>query len=587
MATGAEITRNQGVQHTDGRAVPPLAFVIMFGVALVLGACSRTNPKYCVENGECGVAHLCSHNECIPGTPDAAGAGGTGGRRGSGGSGANPDPTPTDAGAGAGEGGLSPNDLDATVSGGPDLPAVDLGPPVECKFDTDCTKEGQKLCVDNKCRACTQANTAGCPPERPFCSNANGCVGCNERKLEDPNVCKLPLAACAPEGWCAECNSFADCTDASKPLCAAVAGAAMPKSCAGCMMGEGSAGCKAKNPALPVCLPTGQCAECNVSSDCPMLKVGICVANKCMPCTTDDQCAARGDGPGVCLVEPDARSGRCASDPESIYVALAGCSDGDKGVAAKPFCSMQKAIDTVSKDRRVVVVRSGSFNGFRIDKADKAGDPIWIVGLKNNGDVVINPGGAATGIVISKVAVDVRLRGLTIRNSEDVGVRAEGGSTIVRLNRCILDGNRQGGFSATMDAGFDVSNSVFVGNGAGGAVGGAAFGGAFLSPPKSKIARFRASTVLNNASGGVVCAVPNTITLTGVLLWGNEAIACKPLVDSRTGVEPLLSTANPYHLTIDSPCRNVLPSGSAPLEDLDGDLRKSGNTDCGADEYKP
>ena len=567
-----------------GRRRGRAGITIFFGLSLMLAACTVDNPMYCDDGNDAvcaakfGVGAVCVNNGCVA---SDVGKGGSGGRK-TGGAGGNLDAT--GAGGVDGTGGtpgtggtVVPNDVDASV---------DLGPPPECLMDVDCTAiPGRPVCVMNKCAACDVGKVAGCPVERPFCSATNQCVSCGEKKAEDPGICQAPKSVCTNEGWCAECATFTDCkADPLKPLCAGPAN--MAKSCTSCMTGGGNEGCKTRDATKPVCLAAGNCEECSVSADCPVAANPICVMSKCVPCTSDEQCALRPGGPGVCLIEPDAKGGRCATEAETIYVGTTGCSETNKGVATMPFCTTKKAIDAINKDRRVVVVRGGPFGGFAIDKSDKSGAPIWIVGLKNGGNpAVINPGIDA-GIVISGVTVDVRLRGLTIRGSEDIGVRAEGNAT-VRLNRCILESNRRGGLSVTGGAGFDVSNTVFDRNGAGGTDAGA-LGGAWLSPPSNpRMGRFRASTVIDNVGSGINCTVPGTQSLVGVLLSGNLAIGCKVPVESKTMGDPLFSPTQPYHLTDMSPCRGQLSAGNAPFDDLDGEIRSAGQTDCGADQYKP
>jgi hypothetical protein len=601
MHVSSTIENRMGRARGDRRARSGvmMGLLIAAGAALVLPACTETNPNYCdgaKDASTCPGDKICINDMCVtpPDTDTNQGGKGGGGAGGAGTGG-------TAGAATGGAGGIATSDIDAQVA--PDVPAVDLGPPLECVNDDQCAAfEGRKICVENKCSPCDTNKVAGCPTTRPFCSNIHQCVGCMQRLMEVANVCPADRPICAPEGWCAECTTFAECTkEPGKPLCASPA-VGEPKKCSPCTMGGGSETCKARNSTLPACLPDGTCAECGVSMDCPADKP-ICGADrKCMPCTNDKQCADRGGPPGVCLIDPDVRpdakpevkGGRCATEAETIYVNTANCSDADsaKGVMATPRCTPQKAIDTITKDRRVVVVRGGPFEGFRIDKSDKSGTtPIWIVGATEGGpEVVIHPGGANPGIVITNVTADVRLRGLTIRGSQDIGVRADGKAT-VRLNRCVLEDNRRGGLNVTGGAGFDVGNTVFERNALGGSDAGAV-GAAFLSPPDGgRPARFRASTLLGNLTG-IVCTGSN-INLTGVLLVGagDQAFGCKPPTESKTDptTDPGFDVARPGHLSATSPCRGVLSVANAPIDDIDGDLRDPDGdkqTDCGADEFR-
>jgi hypothetical protein len=547
--------------------------MLLGGLALLLAACTVENPTYCESDQACATktpGTICVRNGCV--TPDKA-TGGSGGGKASGGSG-----PALDASGAGGTGGSLPPELDASSI---DV-EIDFGPAPECAMDIDCAAvTGRNVCVMGKCAACDVGKTMLCPQERPFCSAANQCVSCGEKQAEDPNVCKTQNKLCTIDGWCAECSTFSDCTDKSKPLCAGPAN--MAKSCTSCMTGGGNDGCKARDVTKPVCLATGNCEECGVSADCPVPANPICVQSKCVPCTSDDQCAGRPGGPGVCLIEPDAKGGRCATEAETISVAKTNCSESKGGTAANPFCTPQKAIDAITKDRRVVVLAGGPFEPFIIDKS---GGPIWVVGAKVGVNTGVVAPGSTAGIVVTGASTDVRLRTLTIRGGEDIGVRAEG-SVTVRLNRCIVESNRRGGLSVTGGAGFDVSNTVIVRNGAGGTDAGA-LGGAWLAQPTgNRMGRFRASTVIDNVGTGINCTTVGSQSLVGVLLSGNVANGCKVPVESKTMGDPLFSPLQPYHLTDQSPCRGQLSAGNAPLDDIDGDLRSAGQTDCGADQYKP
>jgi hypothetical protein len=110
------------------------------------------------------------------------------------------------------------------------------------------------------------------------------------------------------------------------------------------LRGAGASACAVRNPAQPVCMPGGTCAECATSDDCKAAAKPICdtSANVCVACTSDDQCQAKAGGPGVCMFQQD---GHCATDAESIYVGKNGagtCSDSGAGSAQMPYCTAQK-----------------------------------------------------------------------------------------------------------------------------------------------------------------------------------------------------------------------------------------------------
>jgi hypothetical protein len=50
---------------------------------------------------------------------------------------------------------------------------------------------------------------------------------------------------------------------------------------------------------------------------------------------------------------------------------------------------------------------------------------------------------------------------------------------------------------------------------------------------------------------------------------------------------PDFDPARPFHLRSSSPCVDHGDLTLHPLDDIDGDLRLDGKSDCGADEYIP
>jgi hypothetical protein len=547
-------------------------------LAALLG-CVEVNKNYCEhENDSCtnaaGLTGICRENLCDPGDAGSGSGGrggsGSGGRGGSGGSKPNLDALD---GAGGSGGGMTfdANEVLDVITG-------DVLPDGACNTPADCPN-GNKACLmtptGGVCKPCVPPATGPaaplyCEPNKLFCVD-NQCKGCQELGT---NPCAAPTPLCNKDtGACAECLTSADCSaDMTKPICTA-------GKCTKCGTG---AECAAKDANNPACLPTGSCVGCGLPSDCKDPAAPACVANKCVACTNDQQCVDRAAGPGLCITDPDGKAGRCATEEETIYVGTTSCLESGKGTGGQPFCTVQKAVSAVSATRRVIVIRGG-VSAFDPVVVNPAGGnmPLNIIGT---GGAVIAPGRAEAGIVVSQ-NLDVRVRGLTIRGGEQLGVRAVGSATI-RLNRCIIKDNRQGGLDVMGGAGYDVSNCVFEGNGANGATAGA-IGAARLNAT-TRPARFRSSTILNNVNGGINCG-DSGARLFGLLMRGNEINPGCMLVESCSE-DPMFSTTAPYHLTAGSTsARDMVSLGNAPWDDLDGDLRADGSakTDCGADDFRP
>jgi hypothetical protein len=457
--------------------------------------------------------------------------------------------------------------------GMPDGPSPpDRTPDAEnsCTVDNDCGPTGH--CLDLKCVACTEDLHCTAAPDKKKCSPARTCVQClaNEDCNTPPNMSR-PF--CNPANACVECMTHTDCKTADRPLCAA-------GSCVACNAGGGSAACTAKNMALPVCLDAaGTCVQCGTSMDCKIDASPVCLENKCAPCTTDAQCAAKDGGkPGICLTH---QNGRCATDAETLYVKNANpCSTaGTGGTIEMPFCQPQRAVAAIAANRRVIRV-SGPAEVGPVDITQATGGPITIIG-QDQARIFPN---AEIGIHVR--AGDVYVRRLDVVGGRATGVVVDNGAT-VRLNGVIVEGNLSGGLAANPGAGFDIANSVFALNGIG-MVASSTYGGVFLGAPAGgRPGRFRASTIVNNKFIGAVCQNAAQ-RLDGVLLFGNmvqEFLVCTLATNSKSGEDPRF--ARPYHLGMDSPCRDAVTSTDFPREDLDGEPRPSGaRHDCGADEFQ-
>lgn len=283
------------------------------------------------------------------------------------------------------------------------------------------------------------------------------------------------------------------------------------------------------------------------------------------------------------------QDGRCAAESETVYVEKKqpGCANSlasDAGTASRPYCSIDLAPKALTAVRRVIVVK-GIVSGIFSWSAGVGDGPVSLIGQQDaafGAGLTSDPGAYVAG-------GDLYVRQVTVAGGAGVGIAA-GTGAIIRLDRVMVRDNKQGGLRAAGD-GYDVTNSVFMGNG-GQLDDTRAYSGAYLgSGPLTAPHRFTFNTVVATKASAVVC--PGSFggaTLTASLLAGNEPLGCQ-LVDSKTSSdgEPALA-ADGWHLTAASTCRNAVAAApaNAPPTDIDGDARPlEGKYDCGADEFKP
>jgi hypothetical protein len=150
---------------------------------------------------------------------------------------------------------------------------------------------------------------------------------------------------------------------------------------------------------------------------------------------------------------------------------------------------------------------------------------------------------------------------------------------------------------------FDVLNSVFDGNGQD-AIGPVSFGGVYLGTvvaagqgqsQGTSPARFAYNTLVANRSVGLVCESA-TQPVAALLSTGNttsDVVNCAVSLSRTTSDgDPRFDIARPYHLTLQSPCLDVvdvLTAAAGPATDLDNNPRPSpggGRGDCGAHELQ-
>jgi hypothetical protein len=395
-------------------------------------------------------------------------------------------------------------------SGAVDVGTVDANNPDAagtCASDNDCTGKDAPYCVQGRCVSCATGDQ--CSGGAPICSASHACVSC---AAVDAG-CRAATPACeADSGRCLECLGDGDCVrDASKSFCQA-------GTCVGCA-GAGILACAGRNPANPVCMPSGLCAECATSVDCKFAAKPICdnTANACVACKSDDECQAKVGGPGVCMFQQD---GHCANDAETVYVGKNGagtCSDSGLGAVQMPYCTAQTAIGVAKSALKQVVVVMGQVGGFSIGALSA---PLTIVGKS----AVISPADYADGISLTRG--EIYLRGLNVAGNPSgvtgIGVNAQaatGSTVLLHMDGCTVKDNPGGGILLA-GASFDIRNSKVSGNGPAQTAGGTSWGGIRIeSLPAGGQASLNLVTIQKNLAPGLSCA--GAIQGQGVLATDN------------------------------------------------------------------
>ena len=365
---------------------------------------------------------------------------------------------------------------------------------VECTADSQCTSNPAKgFCVANACTGCSAAG-------------ATGCAG----RTDGKTVCATNGTA---SGQCVECTADTQCTSsASKSFCVANA-------CAGCQSAAASA-CSVRSAATPVCGTTGICVQCNTSADCTVTTKPICASNACGQCTADSQCTAKlgtTGNPGVCMNNID---GHCATDAETVYVqnVTATCSDSATGAGstATPFCTAHTGVNVASTTSgKTLVVLTGALADFSIAVPSKT---LTVVGK----GAVITPAASTDGIDITNGVV--YLRALTVQGNASpatgMGINATpgtGSTVTLYMNGCKVTNNPGGGILLN-GAAFDIENTTLTGNGPNTVS--TQWGGIYVQNlPSSGPTTLNLVTIQNNNGGGLTCS--GGIQGTGVLSAGN------------------------------------------------------------------
>jgi hypothetical protein len=460
-----------------------------------------------------------------------------------------------------------------------EVPTCRAGTCVRCSGNADCQarSDGRKVCdtASGKCVACNASSDCPASSATPVCGAMHTCVGCRPAGADGGpagNDCMGNPGGglCAMSGKCVECLNpkSTECTTAAKPICNTT-----ENHCAPCA-DDGE--CASKDGSKPAC-NGGECVPCTADKHCTDPAKPICDTTRhtCGACTTDAACVKRnGPNPGVCMSH---QNGRCATDAETLYVRnTIGCSMGDgQGTADQPYCATQDALAKVSASRRLIVLRGDQPN--TQFNADLTGAEVTVVG--QGGGATISPG-ASVGIDLRRGTLYVR--GVTVKGGSNAGVVAEGTSSVIRLNRCQVLENTGG--LLVNNAGYEISNTVVAGNREAAITGIGVYGGVFLRSAAGKPSVFRYNTIVNNASVGLQCF--GNYQTSSLIIAGNATLQfamCNPTGPGVTSTDPRLDAT--FHLLPGAPCVNK-GAGDAPPDDLDGDPRPEGMSDCGADELK-
>ncbi|HEV7559364.1 MAG TPA: DUF1565 domain-containing protein, partial [Kofleriaceae bacterium] len=298
---------------------------------------------------------------------------------------------------------------------------------------------------------------------------------------------------------------------------------------------------------------------CSSTGDCPGSQVcdegqspPVCVASIAdaatidgdqqagQPCSRDSDCES-----SVCA-ETD---GTCVDAGQSLFVAPTG-DDANQCSQTMPCATISRALERVNGGRHTIRVANGAYtDAFVIT----GGTSVLISGEVPDyagTDITYDPSRLHDHVVEAQ-GTDIRIEGMgihggtaeTLRSDSDLslhhvavfdsaqggidcngctlhlvdslvsghtlfGVDAHGDAS-VSIHRSKITGNAGGGVRVTT-ADFDISSSFLVHNGKAGAMAAQAF--VVANTTATDPARFAFNTLSNNASGGVSCGIPTTLS---------------------------------------------------------------------------
>ena len=131
---------------------------------------------------------------------------------------------------------------------------------------------------------------------------------------------------------------------------------------------EDGAACASRDSGRPLCGPSGACVECvsPTSADCtanPAKPICDAASNTCVGCASDDQCVAKGVGPGICMSHQD---GRCASRQRGPLRREQGRVRLERADTPRPVARRRRSagrrspLDALTATRRVLLISGRS-----------------------------------------------------------------------------------------------------------------------------------------------------------------------------------------------------------------------------------
>jgi hypothetical protein len=345
--------------------------------------------------------------------------------------------------------------------------------------------------------------------------------------------------------------------------------------------GDGpSAGCRtddacrsAPDAAGPACvLDGGQCVECLEDKHCIADKNRpFCIAQQCVPCTSDDRCPKVSSDEGLCIAD-----GHCATADELIYVQnVSSCSPSGGGTAATPYCTAAQGIAAVG-DGKSVVIMIGALDAWSLTGQPSGTTVVTVLG-RQNATITAN---ANVGIAISGAKVD--LRRLHVTTGMKSGITASNGATLI-VDRCVIDKFDQSGITITGSA-YRITNSILTRNGFSVGAGDTIFSAVMIRESAGlQPAVFSHNTLVANLNA-VSCDVPYAIDAS--IIWASTLMSAGNCVVAPccSNLDPMLTDT--YLLTGSSPCLDKVSDAATVGHDFEGQLRPNGPlSDCGADEY--
>jgi hypothetical protein len=346
----------------------------------------------------------------------------------------------------------------------------------------------------------------------------------------------------------------------------------------------GSPGCRTDDEcrstpdaAGPACvLDGGRCVECLEDKHCTADKNRpFCVAQQCVPCTSDDRCPKVTSEEGLCIAD-----GHCATADELIYVQnVSACSPTGGGTAATPFCTAAQGIAAVGEGKSIVIM-IGALEGWSLTGQPSGTTVVTVLGRQN----ATITAGANVGIAVSGAKVD--LRRLHVTTGTKSGITASNGATLI-VDRCVIDKFDQAGIMIS-GSGYRITNSILTRNGFSLGAGDTVFSAVTIRDSAGQQpAVFSHNTLVANLNA-VSCDMPYAIDAS--IIWASTLNAPGTCVVAPccSNVDPMLTDT--YLLTGSSPCIDQVADEATVGHDFEGQLRPyptAGRSDCGADEYTP